>query len=180
MAVSYRVASRYAKSLTELAQEKSLLDNVHADMLLFVDVYDKNRDFQLMLESPIINHGKKLNILETLFKKNVSDLTMSFFTIITKKNRERDLYGIAKQVLVKYNEIKGIQTAEVKTAVALPDGLKKEFSDIVSKAIGKEVDLQETVNEDLIGGYILRVEDKQIDNSVKSNLQKLRHKFDGN
>ena len=84
MAVSYRVASRYAKSLTELAQEQKSLDNVHADMKLFIDVYEANRDFQLMLESPIINHDKKLNILETLFKKNSYSLFTPAAATISK------------------------------------------------------------------------------------------------
>ncbi len=177
MAVSYRVASRYAKSITELAQEKKALDHLKGDMELFVKICEDNRDFQLMLESPIINHDKKRHILNMIFKGKVHELTLAFFDIITRKNRESDLYGIAKQILVKYNELKGIQAAEIRTAIPLSAGLKKEFSDIVSKAVGKDVILSEEVNEDLIGGYILRVEDKQIDNSIKSSIEQLRYKF---
>lgn len=177
MAVSYRVASRYAKSITGLAEEQKVLDQVKADFELFVQVYEENRDFQLMLESPIIGHDKKRKILSMIFDGKLQKLTMTFFDIITKKNRESDLYGIAKQILVQYNLLKGIQIAEVSTPVPLSAALKKQFSDVVSKAVGKDVILSDKVNEDLIGGYILRVEDKQIDNSLKSSIEKLRYKF---
>lgn len=177
MAVSYRVASRYAKSILELAVEQNVLEAVKADMLLFVQVCDENRDFSLMLDSPIINHGKKLEILRKVFGGKISELTDKFFTLITKKNRESDLYGIAKEFAVKYNIHKGIQVARIETSVALTPTQKKEFTDVVAKLMNKEVDLQEKINEELIGGYILRVEDKQIDQSIKGNLLKLKQRF---
>lgn len=179
MAVSYRVASRYAKSITSLAEEQKVLDQIKADFELFVHVYEGNRDFQLMLESPVVGHDKKRKILSLIFDGKLQKLTMLFFDIITRKNREADLYGIAKQILVEYNLIRGIQLAEVRTAIPLSASLKKQFSDIVSKAMDKDVILSEKVNEDLIGGYILRVEDKQIDTSLKSSIENLRYKFKG-
>lgn len=180
MAVSTRVASRYAKSLIELATEKGDVEAVKEDMEAFSKLVDESRDFELMLNSPLISHDKKLLILNKIFGGKVSKITDAFFTLITKKNREGALDAIAKQFIVQYNTQKGIQPAMISTAIPLNDSLKKEFSNVVSKALNKDVQLTETVNEDLIGGYILRVEDRQIDQSMRSLLINLKKRFKQN
>lgn len=180
MAVSYRVASRYAKSLLSLAEEKKMLETINDDMETFLGVCETSRDFVVMLESPILYIDQKKAVVKKIFEGKVSDLTLKFFEIIIAKNRSNALEGIAKEVVNEYNVRKGIQTAVVRTATPLSDSLKGEFSKIVGEALGKKIDLSESVEEDLIGGYILRVSDKQVDQSVKSGLNKLKRNFRSN
>ncbi|MGB0524580.1 MAG: ATP synthase F1 subunit delta [Flammeovirgaceae bacterium] len=170
----YRVSSRYAKSLIELAQEKNLLDQVKNDMVLFRDTCDQSRDLSLMLKSPIISHIKKAEILKSLFEGKVNELTFSFIDIVCKKTREFLLYPIAKQFLHQYNEVKGIQKATVISSTPLTVTAREAINKVVSEVTGKTVELEEKVDESLIGGYVLRVGDKQIDDSVKSRLKNLR------
>ncbi len=178
MAVSYRVASRYAKSLIELAQENNILDAVTEDMKLFSTVSTENRDFSLMLSSPIIPSGKKLEIINQIFSGKVNDLTSKFFALVIKKGRESDLQGIAKAFQKEYELIKGITRAKVKTAVKLSVGLRSEIESLVAKiAGGKIITIEEEVDENLIGGYVLTIGDKQLDSSVKSILQKAKNQF---
>ncbi|MFM7859761.1 MAG: ATP synthase F1 subunit delta, partial [Flammeovirgaceae bacterium] len=92
-----RVASRYVKSLLSLAEEQKVLDQVHADMQLLDSVCKINRDFTLMLKSPIIKHDKKRDILEAIFKNKVHHLTMAIIDILTRKNREPLLPAIAAE-----------------------------------------------------------------------------------
>ena len=75
----YRAASRYAKSLLELAAEKGALEEVHNDMLLLDAICKENRDFMLMLKNPIIKHFKKRQILEAIFKGKVNAITFAAF-----------------------------------------------------------------------------------------------------
>jgi F-type H+-transporting ATPase subunit delta len=140
----------------------------------FASLCASNQDFVLMLKSPIVGKDKKQSILNAIFEGKVSDISLSFFQLITKKNRADDLVGIAKELVNQYNIKKGVKKAVVKTAVALTAAQKKAFEEVVAKATSSSVELEEEVNEELIGGYILRVEDKQIDATVKSQLSKVK------
>ena len=168
------VAARYAKSLIELAKEKNVLEAVHEDMKLFKDTADNNRGLMLALKSPVVRHEKKLGILKSLFESRVNAVSFAIFNIITRKNRESIMDSIAEEFIIAYNESKGIQKATVVTPVPLTDELRSQFSNIVASATGKTIELEEKVDENLIGGYVLRVNDRQIDASVKSKLNKLK------
>ena len=174
-------AARYAKSLLELSQEKGVLEEVHQDMLAFSKVVKENRDFAMMLRNPIIKHHKKQAILEAIFKGKVNEMTMSIFSIITKKNREPILAAIAKSFHEQYNAIKGIGAAKVITTVPLDKELKAAFEQLVKDITKKkEVELHEEVDESLIGGFVLKVDDRQIDDSIQTKLKSLRLKFSQN
>lgn len=168
------VASRYAKSLLDLAIEKKAVDQVYKDMLNFAESCEASQDLVLAMKSPIIKHSDKLAILTKLFKKSFSPISFSIFEIITNKNRERVLPAIAKQFVALYADYKGIQKAEVISATALTADQKKHFTTLVKQHTGKEVELVEKVDSSLIGGFILRVGDKQIDDSIRRKLNDLK------
>lgn len=176
-----RVASRYVKSLLDLAVTQGSLEKVHADIKLFDDTVKKNRELGLMLKSPVIKHDKKLAILTAIFQGKVTDLTMAFIEILTRKNREPLLPEIAGEFHHAYNIYKGVGRASVTTTVAMDAKTRQEFENIVKKLSNrKEVELEEKIDKDLIGGFILNVEDKQIDASIRNNLKKLKLKFSEN
>ncbi len=175
-----RVASRYAKSLLELAQEQGILEEMYADMQYFTRTLDANRDLHLVLRNPIVKHDKKLAILTAVFGKDVTALSLAFFRIITQKNREAVLESVAREFVTQYNEFKGIQKASVTTAVPLTPALRASFQKKVEVQTGKIVELEELVNPDVIGGYVLRVGDQQIDDSIRTNVQRLKNNFKEN
>lgn len=176
----YRVAYRYAKSLLELAEEKGILEAVHQDMQLFASVAKENRDFVLLLKNPIIPGDKKLSVLEAVFGGKVNELTQEFYKIIVRKGREGYLLAISKEFHLQYNAYKGIAGAKVITTFALNDELRKQFTDIVKEISGKEVELEEMVDEDLLGGFVLRIGDRQVDESVSTKLLRLKKEFSYN
>jgi F-type H+-transporting ATPase subunit delta len=171
------VAFRYAKSLVGLAQERGLLDTVYEDMKFFTTVCEENRSFVLALKSPVVKHWKKLEILKAIFQQRVNPVSFTIFDIITKKNREAILPAVASEFLKQYGEIKNIQPAQVTTVSPLTEAQRKEFIKLVADATGKTVELTEKTDERLIGGYVLRVGDRQVDTSVKSRLNELKLKF---
>lgn len=175
-----RVASRYAKSLIELAEEKSVLEQVNADMQLFTQVVSQNRDFKLLLENPIVKSDKKLAVINAVFKGKVNELTLAFFNLIARKNREAILESVATSYQDQYRELQGIQTAEVVSAYPLTPALRDELGQKLVAQTGKRIELIERVDPALIGGFVLRVGDKQIDSSVKNTLRKLRNQFKDN
>ena len=176
-----RAASRYVKSLLGLAVEKKALEEVHRDMLLFSDAISKSRPFELLLQSPVIRHDKKLEILKKIFQGKVHSLTMAFFEIITRKNREPILVGVAREFHNAYNEYKGIGKATVTTAIPLDASLRAEMEILVRKySDKKQIELIEKVDSDLIGGFVLNVGDRQVDASIKSKIKTLKLKFSQN
>lgn len=176
----YRIASRYAKSLLDLADEKGVLEDVNKDMLMFSELASENRDLVLMLKSPVVAHDKKLAVLNKVFTGKVNELTLAIFQILTKKHREAYLPAIATEFHHQYNVRKGIEEATVTTTFALDAALRKEFEGIVAKISGKKVELTEKVDEDIIGGFVLKIGDRQIDDSLSSKLSALKLKFSQN
>jgi F-type H+-transporting ATPase subunit delta len=168
------VAIRYAKSLIDLAKEKNLVEEVYQDMLFFKQTADDNRGLLLALKSPVVRHEKKMGLLRAIFESRVNPVSFSIFTIITKKNREGIMYSIADEFVKLYDDQKGIVKAFVTSATELTDDLRQQFSKIVNDATGRVVKLTEKIDESLIGGYVLRVGDNQIDASIRKQLNDLR------
>lgn len=172
-----KIAIRYAKPLLDLAEEQGKLEKVFADMTGFLNTCKSSRELVLMLKSPIISHHKKADILATLFKGKVDDLSASFFQIIAKKNRERFLPEIAAEFVKLYNVKKGIQEAVVTTSVAIDAKTRKAFEKLVADVTGKTPLIVEKVDPELIGGYIVKLGDRQIDDSIKGKLKDLELRF---
>ena len=172
-----RIAVRYAKPLLELAEERKSLEAVRADMLGFAELCKTNRDFALMLKSPIIPHLKKAQILKAIFDTKVDALTSTFFDIVVRKNREKFLPEIAKEFNTLYNEKMGFQEATVTTPIALDDKERKSFEKLVNDITGKKPLLTEKVDPELIGGYKLSLGDRQIDESISGQLKDLKLRF---
>ncbi len=176
-----KAATRYVKSLLSMAAERGVLDQVHQDMLQFDSVLEENRELLVVLRSPIVKHFKKKNVLEALFRGRFNDLTLSFFRIITEKNREKLLPLIAKEFHFAYNEHQGIGKASVVTAVAMDSSLRGEIQALAQKVLGKpSVELKEIVDPGIIGGFILNAGSQQIDSSIKHKLKILQLSFSNN
>ena len=174
---NHRAAARYAKSLLQLAGEQKVLDQVKQDMELFVKVFDENRVFAVMLRNPVILHSKKRAVLHALFGEKMNKLTVSAFDLITKKNRENILDTVAREFLAQYNTQQGIQKATITTTYKLDDGEKAEFSRVVEKLSGKKSDLEVKVDESIVGGFVMNIGDRQLDESVKSKLNKIHREL---
>ncbi len=176
--MSYRIASRYAKSLIDLATERGKLDRVLEDMEMFVEV-SKVKDFALLLKSPVVKPEKKGKVFKALFDGKIDELTFAFLDIMLKKGRESDLAEIAKEFIQQYRDIKGISIVEVTSAQALPaetlEAIRQKL--VNSKLTHSQIEFITKVDPALIGGFIISVEDKLYDASVRHQLDELRKEF---
>jgi F-type H+-transporting ATPase subunit delta len=171
------VASRYAKSLIDLAEEQNALEAIKQDMTFFVDTLRANSELQAVLRNPIISHDKKLNILLAVFSGKVNPVTDAFFKIMVNKSRAEVLYATAKEFVNLYNIKKHIVKATVVSAAPLSAENKQQIVNEVTTLTGGNVVLKEKVDASLIGGFVLTVGDRQIDTSVNTSLQKLKKEF---
>lgn len=176
--VNTKAASRYAKSLVDLSMEQNALEDLKNDMVLFRNVVDENPQLEAILQNPIVPLDKKRGILSGTFDSHVHEITKSFFKLIVNKGRSSILFEVSKQFVKQYNALKGIMTASVQTATALTDENKKTIIETVKRELGaNEVIIEEKINPSLIGGFIIKVGDKQFDASISGSLNKLKKQF---
>jgi F-type H+-transporting ATPase subunit delta len=175
-----QVASRYAKSIIDLAVEQNALELVKKDIELFVETCRENPALQAILKNPIISLDKKANILDGLFGDKLHKMILSFFHIVIRKGRSEILYATAKEFISQYNIIKNVVKATVTSASTLSKENIAQIEDVVKQATKGEVILSAQVDPDLIGGFILKVGDKQFDTSLSSKLNKLKKEFEHN
>ncbi len=173
-----KAASRYAKSIIDLATERNALEEVKNDMTLIEQVIDQNPELEAILKNPIVPIDKKSGILKDLFIGKVHEITLSFLKLMVNKGRSAIVFDASKSVVIQYNFIKGIVTAEVTSAIELTDSNRAEITALVKKEVGaNKVLIKEKVNADLIGGFVLKVGDKQFDASIAHGLNKLKKEF---
>ena len=173
-----QVATRYAKSLIDLAGEKSAVETIKKDIELFLATCRANPELQAILKNPIIGLDKKANILDGLFSGKVHEMILSFFKIVVRKGRAEILFATAKEFITQYNVIKNVVKATVTSASPLSEENITQIEEVVKQATKGEVILTSIVDPKLIGGFILKVGDKQFDTSISSKLNKLRKEFE--
>jgi len=174
------VANRYAKSLLELAVEKGQLEKAFADMQFVQSVYNSNKDFVTFLNSPIIKTDKKLAVLKAVFGAHLSDISLNFFIILANKRREMYMGDIAKSFIAQYKEHKKITTAVITSATGIDAAARAKILELVKENAKGEVELVEKTDKSLIGGFVLRIGDKQVDASIARKLNELRKSFSEN
>ena len=176
-----RIASRYAKSLIDIAVEQNKLDRVLEDIYAFREA-NKNRDLQLLLKSPIVQASKKAVVMKALFGDKFDALTMAFLLILCSKGREMYPSDISVEFISQYKKIKHISTVKVISAVPLNRDVLNAIHDklVKSSATDTHVEIVEEVDPHLLGGFIFQFDDKIYDASVAHQLEKLRKDFDEN
>lgn len=170
-----KAGSRYAKSLIDLSTEQNALDEIRNDMVLIEQVISQNSELAAVLQNPVITLDRKAAILENIFGTKVNAMTRTYLKLIVSKGRAAILYDTTKAFIRQYNSLKGIITAEVTSAVALSKESRAEIIAVVKKETGANtVLINEKVEERLIGGFILKVGDRQFDASIMGSLNKLK------
>ncbi|MBO9200307.1 MULTISPECIES: ATP synthase F1 subunit delta [Niastella] len=176
-----RLAARYAKSLIDLANERNQLESVYKDMLYLQALCKESHEFLTLMRSPVVKADKKVAIVLAVTKGKISELTDAFNLLMITKGREAYLPEISSAFIEQYKHQKGIHTVKLTTAVPVTEELKKQIISQVQKQTKMDtIDLKATVNEDLIGGFVLEIGDQLIDASVAYDLNKIKAQFMNN
>lgn len=173
-----RLASRYAKSLIDLAMETGQLEAVFHDMKLLNVTCNESRELVNFIRSPIINADKKKKIFFAIFQGQLSDLTSRFCNLLISKGREEYLPEIAQSAIRQYRKIRNIQQVKITTAVPMDEELKTGIIEKVKSEIPEQkIELLTQVNEDLIGGFVLETENTVFDASILRDLKDVKSQF---
>jgi F-type H+-transporting ATPase subunit delta len=174
-----RLASRYAKSLLDLAVEQKQLDATLKDIELLHSISKQSRDFTNMLRSPIIKADKKHTIINAVIGDNISALSKAFINLLVTKGREANLPEIAEAFISQYKVLNNIKTVKLTTATPVSDAVKQAIHNkvLASMPANVKVELKEEVNPELIGGFVLQMDDKLFDASIRRDLNDVKAQF---
>jgi F-type H+-transporting ATPase subunit delta len=176
-----RLASRYAKALLDLAVEQHAVDSTLQDIRLLDAVSKQSREFTNMLRSPIINAAKKQEIVAAVLSGKMSALTDGFIKLLVSKGREANLPEIAESFMTQYKVMKNIKTVKLTTATPLSDTVKQNIiKNVVASVHNGEIEVTEVVDPNIIGGFILQMDDKLVDASVRRDLNDVKTQFQKN
>ncbi len=173
----YRISYRYANSLILLAEEKNIFEKISADADLVFNTLNGSKELRAVLKSPVVKIEIKKSVVEKIFEKKISSETLSFINFVLEKNREDILFDIFKEFLALVDKKNGVVKARVVSAVDLNDVLKQKMVDDLEKKTNKKVSASYSVDANVIGGFIVRIEDTVYDASVKHQLSLLRKRF---
>ena len=171
-----RAAIRYAKAVLSLAIDQKSEKIINDDMKLIAKTVSENTDLDLALKNAIAKQDTKKEILNQVFT-GLSPLTSKLFDVLVYNNRIDAVADVAR----KYNELYEAhidkEKATVTTAVAMTKDLEIKVMSKIKKLTSKSVELENIVDESIIGGFILRVGDIQYNASIASKLNKLKREF---
>jgi F-type H+-transporting ATPase subunit delta len=168
-----RAALRYAKAMLSYAQESKAAEAVANDMYSLISLLQDNNEVQTMLENPILPVAEKEAVLKELFSQ-ASPETFKLFSLLAAKNRLATLAVTGEQYVRLYAQTQGEVTAIVTTAIGLTPSLKQVVLE-KAKGITKEnIQLENKIDPEIIGGFILKIGDLQYDASVSHQLKSIK------
>jgi len=168
-----QISVRYAKALFQSASEQGILDKVYKDMEVLTSTC-KLEDFQYMLAVPTLQPSQKIKLLRAILEKHLSKISLSLIDLVVKNKREAYLPGIARYFRELYRKKTGIRSATLVTAQTVDESEMNGIRKLIKNAYDSDVEMTTVVDGDVIGGFVLTIEDMRYDASVASNLKKLK------
>lgn len=171
------ITVRYAKALYQLAKEEKKQEAIRKDVDMLLITLNNSKEFADFIENPLIKSREKDTIVQTLFKGNVSDITLRFLNLLIEKKRECYLKSICLYAIHLHKQELGIQDAVITTAGKISSEDKIDLHNFITRKFKINIDLQEKTDPEIIGGFILRIEDQQINASLHSQLMKIKREL---
>lgn len=168
-----QISVRYAKALFQSASEKKILDEVNSDMALLAEVCTQG-EFQYMLVVPTLKPSQKLALMDTIFRSKINETSLSLIKLVVGNKREIFLPAIARNFRDLYRKEMKISSATLLTAEPVEASALNSVKEMLAKAYDSSVELSTKVDEEVIGGFVLTIENMQYDASVASSLRNFR------
>lgn len=165
---------RYALALYQVAEEKGKVDQFLEDLRQIVELVKSDKDLQLLIEHPQVSTSNKKKLFEDLFKSKVDDDMVSFLNLLIEKDRILELDNMLSQMERIYLEKHDTCIAEVKTVLPLEEEEKNQLIDKLQKKFNKKIILQEEIDENILGGVYVKVDNEVIDGTIKSKLEEMK------
>ena len=167
------IASVYARSLFEVAQEQDKLDKVREELGEFTDALNESRELQVFLFSPYFSTKEKSEGLDKAIS-GADDTTVNFLRLLIEKHRMPVLFRVRAEFDGLWEEENKLLPVSVTSAVELPKSTVKQIGDRIAEQTDRKVDLQSKVDPDILGGIVVRVGNSVLDASIRNRLETFR------
>lgn len=172
-----RLASRYAKALFSLAREKNLVGPVRDDLTHLMALLVESKELNWLLETPVVNGTEKAKLAGEAFEGMLQPVTLEFLKLLIHHRRESNLASTCRMFMELYRADQGIIDAKVVSAVPVDPEFVSALGKRIGESSGRKVEMTTETREELIGGFILTLEDQQLDASVQSKLKRIRQEL---
>jgi len=171
-----KIPVRYAKAVFELALERNVIDQMYSDMNTILTICSMKEVAQV-LDNPVITPQKRKEILVSLLGEMIEPLTLKFIDLIFLQGRENYLVAASRDFIDFTRKHRGIRQVTMKTAVPVSDRVREEIARVISESKSDKIEFIEQIDNSIIGGFIIRVDDSYIDASVRNRLNRFRKEF---
>jgi F-type H+-transporting ATPase subunit delta len=172
------IALRYAKALLSFAEENGEAEQVYAEMESLKKNFSETPELKQVLINPVITGAEKVTVLlAATDREKTSKSIDSFFRFVVKQNRENSVQQICLSFLSLYRKKHNIVLAQLTGASPIEAAVVKQIQEAMSKQYQGTVLLHEAVNPNLIGGFVLDVENRRLDASIAGELNEIKKKL---
>jgi F-type H+-transporting ATPase subunit delta len=171
-----RAAVRYAKAILEMAQASGSAEQVNNDMALIAATIKENAELYTFLNTPNVSGGAKEAALKEIFA-GTGNITQGLFRLMLENKRFEILDQVAAQYKLQYDVAQGVEEAVVTTAFPITPDLESKVLDKIKEFSDKKITLKNIVDPAIIGGFILRIGDRQFNASVANRLLTLKREL---
>ena len=172
--ISSGIAARYATAVFELAKDASDLKNLESNVEDLGAALDASAELRDVISSPVYSRDDQANVITAVAKKmKLMPIVSNTLALMASKRRLFVLPALVAQLRALIAEEKGEVTAEVISAKAMTKTQTDKLAKAIKSRIGKDVKIDATVDESLIGGLVVKVGSQMIDTSIRSKLNSL-------
>jgi len=172
-----RIGVRYAKALFSLANDKDQLESVRKDMQLLLSLDTGVPEFRQLMSTPLVRPSKKTEILHALLKNELAAITLDFLHLLINHGRSTALADSCRMFNRLYKQQKGIVEAQLSSVIELNEKLLKQLNEWLAHELNASVEMTHSTNDELIGGFVLKLDDQQMDASVSTYLQRIKNEL---
>jgi F-type H+-transporting ATPase subunit delta len=173
MARRETAARRYAEAAFEIGKAEGTLDAWERDLAaLAADMRDP--DLRLLVEHPAVAYADKERVLRRVVGEGLIPQAVSLMLLMIRRGRPRAVQAMVARFEEMLRRERGIALADVRTALPLEEAQRSAVADRLAELTGERVEMNETVDEALIGGIAVRIGDTLYDASVRNRLERLR------
>jgi len=174
------LAGRYATALFELAEADKQLDQVADDAVAIQAMLEGSDDLNRLIRSPVVSReDQSKGMAAVLTSAEIGELTKKFVSVVADNRRLFVLPNMLKGFQALLADHRGETTAEVVSAKELSDAQMKALGESLKKATGTSVTIDAVVDEELLGGLIVKVGSQMVDSSLRTKLTQLRFAMKG-
>lgn len=168
------VSKTYGDALFELALEEGNLDTLFEEAKVIKNLFLYNSELIKLLNHPKIDKEEKIKVIEDIFNDRASKDMVGFLNVVVKKERQKEIINILDYFIAIVKEYKKIGVAYVTTAFLLDEEKKKQIADrLVETTKYEKVEMNYIVDQNIIGGMIIRIGDRVVDSSIRTKINKL-------